>query len=69
MKTRFYVNWHYGESRHARIARSKAVNERLKRGGIAYEFTYSNFGGGTYEIEGEIPKNIKRLVTEIEIHT
>lgn len=66
--TKFYITWHYKEHGRNRIKRDKEVRARLAAANIPYTYEHSDFGGGTYIIDCEIPKNISRLVTRIRTH-
>ncbi len=61
---KFHINWHYGEPGRNRINRQLTVEQRLNVAGIEFTRTAPGFGGSIYTVD-EIPKNIKRLTTEL----
>ena len=67
MKTTFHVIWPYREPGRNRIKRDRTVRERLDQAGIAYNFRYSGMGGGTYTVEGELPKCIARIAATLSV--
>ena len=64
MGKKFHINWHYGEPGRNRINRQDTVELRLNDAGVEFARKDSSFGGAVYTVT-EIPKNIKRLVTEL----